>query len=197
MSEKPGSPGNHAQARNRRTVLICVAVLAGMLGLSFAAVPLYDMFCRVTGYGGTTQVAAAAPQTQSEQTVQVRFDANVNRKLGWEFRPEVTQVTVRLGEVKTIYYIARNLTARDSVGTSTFNVTPGQAGQYFSKIQCFCFTEQPLKAGEQVRMPVQFYVDPALLEDEDTRGVKTITLSYTFFEQDNPRDLTLSSADGK
>ena len=182
---------------NSRVVFMCLGIFGFMLAMSFAAVPLYDLFCRVTGYGGTTQVSEVAPDTIKEHTVKVRFDANVNPALGWSFRPEVNEVTVRLGEVKTINYIAQNMTARTTVGTSTFNVTPGQTGQFFSKMQCFCFTEQKLEPGQRVEMPVVFYVDPAMLEDEDARDVNTIILSYTYFEVKNPQGLTLSSASGQ
>jgi len=182
---------------NRKVVVLCVSIFSVMLGLAFASVPLYDLFCRVTGYGGTTQVSDVAPKEISDQTILVKFDANVNGALGWSFKPEVTEVRVRIGEVATVNYIAQNRTARTTFGSSTFNVTPGNVGQYFSKIQCFCFTEQKLEAGEMVKMPVQFYVDPAILADEDANEVHSITLSYTFFKVDHPESLTVSSLNGQ
>lgn len=192
----PETKTNDMDARNRRTVVMCLSIFSVMLGLSFAAVPLYDLFCRVTGFGGTPMIVEIAPENSSERTIRVRFDANVNGGLGWSFKPEVNEVRVRLGEVMVINYIAQNLTARTTTGTSTFNVTPTQTGQFFSKIQCFCFQEQTLEPGESVKMPVQFFVDPRLAEHADAQGVGTITLSYTFFEVRNPQGLTLSSANG-
>ena len=153
-----------------------------MLGLAFASVPLYRVFCQVTGFGGTTQRAAEAPGAVAG-SIRVRFDANVDPKLPWRFEPEQTTVTIQPGARTTIYYRATNLTARPTTGQASFNVSPTQAGPYFSKIECFCFTEQTLKGGESVRMPVVFYVDPKIRQDDDeaTRAVDEITLSYTFY----------------
>ncbi|HZH25548.1 MAG TPA: cytochrome c oxidase assembly protein [Azospirillaceae bacterium] len=167
--------------RNLRVMAGLVLVVAGMTGLSFAAVPLYDLFCKVTGFGGTTQVAQAAPGQVSERTVKVRFNADVNGGLNWSFRPAVREVEVRLGEPATVEYIAKNLSRQAVTGTATYNVTPEKTGVYFSKVQCFCFTEQRLEPGEEVRMPVMFFVDPELADDVRTQDVTTITLSYTFF----------------
>jgi len=168
--------------RNLRTGLTLSLVVVGMVGLSFAAVPLYRIFCQVTGYGGTTQVAEAAPEKAGERNFTVRFDANVDPRLSWAFAPLQRAVEVRVGEQVLIFYQARNLTDKTLFGTATFNVTPLKAGQYFNKIQCFCFTEQRLEPGEAVDMAVSFYVDPAVSEDIDLDEVETITLSYTFFE---------------
>ncbi len=168
--------------RNLRTGLALSLVVVGMVGLSFAAVPLYRIFCQVTGYGGTTQVAEAAPEKASERIFTVRFDANVDPRLAWAFEPLQRAVEVRAGEQALVFYQARNLSDKTLVGTATFNVTPLKAGEYFNKVQCFCFSEQRLEPGETVDMAVSFYVDPSVSEDIDLDEVKTITLSYTFFE---------------
>lgn len=167
--------------RNARTALFGVGVIAVMVGLTAASVPLYDWFCRVTGYGGTTQRAAGAPVEVTDRTITVRFNADVDPALGWRFAPVERTVEVKIGENRLAFYGAANLTERPLVGTATFNVTPYDAGPYFSKIACFCFEEQALMPGEAVEMPVSFYVDPAILEDPDTADLETITLSYTFF----------------
>jgi cytochrome c oxidase assembly protein subunit 11 len=156
-----------------------------MLALAFAAVPLYRVFCQVTGFGGTTMKADAAPGAVAGQ-IGVRFDANISPTLPWKFEPEQTTVRIHPGARTNIYYQATNYTARRTTGTATFNVTPEAAGKYFSKIECFCFTEQTLKPGEDVRMPVVFFVDPKLREDPATRHIDEITLSYTFYPVENP-----------
>ncbi|MCX5497443.1 cytochrome c oxidase assembly protein [Kaistia dalseonensis] len=163
------------------TAAACAVFGAAMLGAAFAAVPLYQMFCQVTGYGGTTRRAEAPPAQAIDRTVVVRFDANVANGIGWAFRPEERQVTIRLGEIRKVNFVAENRTNRVATGQATFNVTPGSAGQFFNKIACFCFTEQTLKPGERVEMPVTFFVDPAMANDPDNRFTDTITLSYTFF----------------
>jgi cytochrome c oxidase assembly protein subunit 11 len=163
------------------TALALAGVIAGMVGLTAAAVPLYRLFCQVTGYGGTTQRGDAAPGEALEQTITVRFNADVANDLPWSFRPEQRQLAVRIGEQSLAYFRARNRGDRPIAGQATFNVTPFKAGPYFSKIACFCFNEQILQPGEEVDMPVSFYVDPAILSDPDTQDVRTITLSYTFF----------------
>jgi cytochrome c oxidase assembly protein subunit 11 len=167
--------------KNLRVAGLLGGMVIGMVGLSFAAVPLYDLFCRVTGYGGTTRTAEAASERTSDLMVTVRFDANVAAGVPWSFRPEVREVRVRAGESATINYIAENLADRTTRGTATYNVSPNGAGPYFYKVQCFCFTEQALEPGERVEMPVQFYVDPDMELDTEVRNVRTITLSYTFF----------------
>jgi cytochrome c oxidase assembly protein subunit 11 len=163
------------------TVALLASIVVGMLGLTAAAVPLYRLFCQVTGYGGTTQRAAAAPDGEVEQTVTVRFNADVDPDLPWSFAPEQRQIEVRVGEQNLAFYRARNRSDHAVVGQAVYNVTPFKAGPYFSKIACFCFEEQVLRPGEEVDMPVSFYVDPAILSDPNTRDVHTITLSYTFF----------------
>jgi cytochrome c oxidase assembly protein subunit 11 len=170
------------KARNKRVLLSCVAIVGGMIGLSYASVPLYALFCQVTGYGGTTQVATDAPRDVSEKTIKIRFNADVNSRLPWQFKPEQREITVKLGEDNLAYYMAENLSVKPITGQALYNVTPLKAGQYFSKIACFCFDEQTLEPGQRVDMPVSFYVDPAIAEDPNTRDVKTITLSYTFYK---------------
>lgn len=169
------------QKANTRTALAVTTVVVGMVGLAFASVPLYRLFCQVTGYGGTPSVAAVAPGAVSDRIVTVRFDANVQPGIPWRFRPLQREVKVRPGESMLVYYEAENLSNVPVVGQATFNVTPHKAGQHFVKIDCFCFTEQTLKPGEVVPMPVSFYVDPSILADRNAADVDTITLSYTFF----------------
>lgn len=169
------------QQRNRRFLFSLFGFVGLMVGLAYASVPLYDLFCRVTGFGGTTQEADAAPGAVEGRMITVRFNADINNGLPWKFQPEQREVTVPIGEETLIAYEAKNLAARTTTGTALFNVTPLKAGKYFSKIACFCFDEQSLAPGQEVSMPVTFFVDPAILEDRLTQDVNTITLSYTFF----------------
>jgi cytochrome c oxidase assembly protein subunit 11 len=171
--------------RNGRTALLAALLVAAMVGLAFASVPLYRIFCQVTGLGGTTQVAAdgRAPGPVG-QMISVRFDANTAPALPWRFEPVDTHRRIAIGARNIALYTARNLSDRPVTGTATFNVTPSQAGQYFTKIQCFCFTQQTLRPGEEVRMPVVFFVDPRILDDRDARDITEITLSYTFYPVD-------------
>ncbi len=164
-----------------RIAFACTGFVFLMVGMSFAAVPLYDLFCRVTGFGGTTQRAEAQSDEVLDRTIVVRFDANVAGDLPWRFAPEETHIELPIGEMAQMAYIAESTASSPSVGTSTFNVSPPQVGAYFMKMECFCFTEQPLEAGEAVEMPVVFYVDPAIVDDPDGRATREITLSYTFF----------------
>jgi cytochrome c oxidase assembly protein subunit 11 len=166
---------------DRVVAVACAAFVAAMVGAAYAAVPLYQLFCQVTGYGGTTQRAEEAPGRVIDRVVTVRFDANVTGGLPWRFAPEQRSVSLKVGEVAEVKFVAENLSGRQTVATSTFNVTPGGVGSYFAKIQCFCFTEQTLKPGERLEMPVVFYVDPAMDEDVEAKSVRDITLSYTFF----------------
>lgn len=183
------------EQRNRRLALACSAVVAGMVGLTFASAPLYDLFCRVTGFAGTPMRADAAPGAPAGQaTVAVRFNADIAPGLPWRFQPVQREVRVPPGEETLVFYRATNTSDRPVVGQASFNVTPEKAGQYFSKIACFCFEEQTLAPGQSVDMPVSFYVDPALLTDPKTRDVTTITLSYTFFRK--PEDATRVSDRG-
>jgi cytochrome c oxidase assembly protein subunit 11 len=167
--------------RNGTTVALLAAVVCGMVGLSFASVPLYRLFCQATGFGGTTQRAAAAPEQIGGALVTVRFDAQTAPDLGWEFRPLESAVRLHPGEQREVFFRATNRTAETVTGTATFNVTPTKTGIYFDKLQCFCFNEQQLKPGESRDMGVVFFVDPDLLTDPNTSDVRTITLSYTMF----------------
>jgi cytochrome c oxidase assembly protein subunit 11 len=159
----------------------CGGFVALMVGVSFAAVPLYSWFCRTTGFGGTTQVAKTAPDQSSGRVVTVRFDSNVAPGLPWSFEPERRTIDVRLGEVVTVYYAVRNESARVTTGQAGYNVTPPTVGAYFEKINCFCFTQQTLQPGEKRDMAVVFYVDAKLAKDGEQNAVNNITLSYTFF----------------
>jgi len=178
----------HHTRANRKVALIAAAVALAMLGLGFAAVPLYRMFCQATGFAGTTQRATdaqAAGVKATARPITVRFDANVAPGLPWTFRPlQVTQ-DGRIGERKIAFFMARNNANRPIVGRAVFNVTPEQTGAYFHKIQCFCFNEQRLEPGQEVRMPVIYYLDPAMLDDANARNTPEITLSYTFLEAAN------------
>ena len=168
-------------SRNRKTMLAVAGIVCGMAGLAYASVPLYDLFCRVTGYGGTTQVAAEGAERVLDRKMAIRFDATTSPKLPWTFEPEQREVTLRVGESGIAYYRATNNSDKTITGTATFNVTPQKAGLYFTKIDCFCFTEQTLKPGETVDMPVVYYVDPEIDENPNLDEVRTLTLSYTFF----------------
>ncbi|HEX6440943.1 MAG TPA: cytochrome c oxidase assembly protein [Stellaceae bacterium] len=183
--------------RNATTVMLLGAVVLGMIGLSFASVPLYRLFCQATGFGGTTQRAAAAPAETSKAVVTVRFDAEIAPDLGWEFRPLQNEVQVHPGEQREVFFRAVNRGSEASTGSATFNVTPTKSGIYFDKLQCFCFTEQRLGPGESKDMGVVFFVDPDLLKDPGTREVRTITLSYTMYRargQDKPSAAAAPSA---
>lgn len=172
--------------RNRRTAATVAGVVFAMIGLAFASVPLYDLFCRVTGFGGTTQVATEAPAAILDRVVTIRFDSGVSRDMPWQFSPQERQVAVNLGERKLISYRATNPTKTPVTGTAIYNVTPTKAGKYFHKIQCFCFAEQVLNPGETMSMPVVFFVDPKMNDDPDMADVESITLSYTFFKAASP-----------
>lgn len=162
-------------------MLAVAGIVFGMVGLAYASVPLYELFCRVTGYGGTTQVAEEGAEKILDREMAVRFDSTTSPNLPWTFEPEQREVKLRIGEQAIAYYRATNNSDRTITGTATFNVTPLKAGLYFNKIDCFCFTEQTLKPGETVDMPVVYYVDPELDEDPNLDEVRTLTLSYTFF----------------
>lgn len=174
-------PENEKNRRNRRVAIACVAFFSAMVGLAYASVPLYRLFCQVTGYGGTTQRAEMAPQIVLDQTINVRFDANTGPGMGWDFAPVQRAVTLKIGESNQVSYKATNILDRPVTGTATFNVTPQSAGAYFNKIQCFCFTETTLQPGESMDMPVVFFIDPAIVDVPELKDISTITLSYTFF----------------
>ena len=184
---------NSLEQKNLRTGVYAFMGALAMLGLGYAAVPLYDLFCRVTGFGGTTQVASETEAANAErlgliaggQTMSIRFDASTARDVPWTFRPAQSTDTVQIGQRDMAIYVAKNNSSVPITGTATFNVEPEQAGIYFNKIQCFCFTEQTLQPGEEVNMPVLYFVDPAMLEDENMKGVEQITLSYTFHKSLN------------
>ncbi|MFK7841373.1 MAG: cytochrome c oxidase assembly protein [Sphingorhabdus sp.] len=184
--------------KNRRSGWMAASMGLGMLALGFAAVPLYEVFCRVTGYGGTTQrvgVAQAATVKTASEVLSIRFDSNVNSALPWSFKPEQAVDRVSVGARDMAIFIATNNSDQPVVGTATFNVTPLLAGQYFNKVQCFCFTEQVLKPGETMRMPVLYYVDPAIMDDPETKDIKEITLSYTFYRSNDQRALDAGAGD--
>ena len=184
----------------RRDIVVaagCGFFAAAMVGAAYAAVPLYDWFCRATGFGGTTQVAQAAPGTVLERTITVRFDGNVAPGLPWKFVPEQNEISVKVGEVATAYYKIVNRTARATLGQASYNVTPPTAGIHFQKINCFCFTEQRLAAGETREMAVVFYVDPEIVKDAEQNALNTITLSYTFFPLREPERPVAEVKQGK
>ena len=172
--------------KNARTGLRLALLALAMVALAFASVPLYRAFCQVTGFAGTTQRADKAPGAVAGE-IGVRFDANVDSKLPWRFEPVQEKVRVHPGEKNTIYYRATNLTARTTTGQAIFNVTPEETGPFFNKIACFCFTEQTLKPGQSVVMPVVFFVDPKIRDDEDTKAIDEITLSYTIYPVETER----------
>lgn len=175
---------NGADKRNRRLGLTLLGVAAGMVGLAFASVPLYQLFCQVTGFGGTTQVAEANPKGVIAREMKVRFDVNVERSLDWTVKAAAA-VTDQIGRVDTVNYIATNNSDKPITGQAIFNVVPEKAGVYFNKIECFCFTEQTLAPGETVEMPIVFFLDPDIDENHELKTIKEITLSYTFYASDN------------
>lgn len=170
-----------------RTAAYLAGIVAVMVGLSFAAVPLYDLFCRVTGFGGTTQVGAGSDEIL-DQTIVVRFDGSLAAKMPWKFRPMQREMTLRIGETGLAFYEAYNPTEVAIAGSASYNVMPDQAGGFFTKIACFCFVEQVLQPGERVQMPVSFYVDPSIVTDKEGQYIKEITLSYTFHQIDLPQE---------
>jgi cytochrome c oxidase assembly protein subunit 11 len=196
--QKSDTPSVTTEPRDKRALvgLVLAGVVAGMVGLSFAAVPLYRMFCQVTGFGGTPQVADAAPSTVLNRTIKIRFDTNVDKGLPWEFKSEQRAVDVRIGESALVFFKAQNPTNKPVSGTAGFNVAPEIAGRYFAKIECFCFQQQTLAAGQSIDMPVTFFVDPKIVEDESAKNIEEITLSYTFYRSDDPSDVATASEDG-
>lgn len=177
--------------RNGIIAAICAGTFVGMVGMAYASVPLYRLFCQVTGYGGTTQRVSAGGDRVVDKTVTVRFDSNTSG-VDWDFAPKQREVAVKLGEVRQVAYKAHNRSDRAVTGTATFNVTPQIAGAYFNKIDCFCFTEQTLAPGESADMPVVFFVDPDILDAPELRDISTLTLSYTFFPVDDPNSVAQS-----
>ncbi|MFK3962241.1 cytochrome c oxidase assembly protein [Ensifer adhaerens] len=182
MTKSPQTTSS--QRSNRVVVGTCLAFVGGMVGMAYAAVPLYDMFCRVTGYNGTTQRVEQASDVILDEKVKVTFDANTSGALPWEFKPVQRDIDIRIGETVQVMYKAKNLSSKPTTGQATFNVTPMQAGAYFNKVQCFCFTETTLQPGEEMEMPVVFFVDPDMVKAVETKDIKTLTLSYTFYPRE-------------
>jgi cytochrome c oxidase assembly protein subunit 11 len=178
----------------QKTVAQTVSLVVLMGGLAWASVPFYDWFCRVTGFGGTTGISTVASEDVLEQTINVRFDASLHSNMDWDFKPEVHEMELRIGETGLAFYEAHNPTDRPIAGQASYNVAPYQAGYFFNKIDCFCFEEQVLQPGETVMMPVSFYVDPKIVTDRDAKYVHTITLSYTFYEIDLPESFAALDA---
>jgi cytochrome c oxidase assembly protein subunit 11 len=173
--------------RNHRVGIWLAGLVVVMVGLAFASVPLYRLFCQVTGFGGTPMLAEKAPDVVTDRVISIRFDANTAPDLDWEFTPEQQSIQARVGEPFLAYYRATNRSGEPLVGTATYNVTPLKAGKYFKKIACFCFTKQPLAPGQSARLPLQFFIDPAIVDDPHMREVGSITLSYTFFHDRDDR----------
>jgi len=181
MTSEPDKTQDKNGKSNGRVAVICIAFVAGMVGMSYAAVPFYEMFCRVTGYGGTTQRVDQYSDRVLDQKVTIRFDANTSSGLPWKFEPVARDITIKIGETAQAHYTAQNISDKPTAGRATFNVTPELAGGYFNKVECFCFTDTTLQPGETLDMPVVFYVDPDIVNVPELKDVKTITLSYTFF----------------
>ena len=179
---------------NGTIVAVCLTFVVTMVGMAYAAVPLYDLFCKVTGYGGTTQRVEQASSVILDKTVKVRFDANTGPNLPWTFQPVQREIELKIGETVQVLYKARNVSNMETTGQATFNVTPQAAGAYFNKVECFCFTETTLKPGEEMEMPVVFFVDPAIVDPVETKDIHTITLSYTFFPHEKTKPVA-SAAD--
>ncbi|PUB16302.1 cytochrome c oxidase assembly protein [Yoonia sediminilitoris] len=172
----------------KRTVVQTCAVVVTMGALAWASVPFYDWFCRVTGFGGATNVAEAGSDVILDQTIKIRFDASLERDMPWTFKPEVREMEIRIGETGLAFYEAHNPLDVPIAGQASYNVTPYEAGGFFDKIECFCFTEQVLQPGQTMLMPVSFFVDPAIVDDREGQYVHTITLSYTFYQIDVPEE---------
>ncbi|MBE1292746.1 MAG: cytochrome c oxidase assembly protein [Shimia sp.] len=180
-----------------KTLVQTVGVVVTMGALAWASVPFYDWFCRVTGFGGVTDVADAGSDVILDKTIKVRFDASIDREMPWEFKPMQREMEVRIGETGLAFYEAYNPTDRPIAGTASYNVAPYDAGGFFTKIDCFCFEQQVLQPGERVTMPVSFYVDPEIVDDRDAKYIKVITLGYTFYETDLPEELASLTTAGE
>ncbi len=187
MQRTPSTPDTN---KNRRVAMISAAVVFGMVGLAYASVPLYRLFCQVTGFGGTTQRAEAAPEKTVDRRMTILFDANTAGSLPWTFEPVQRSLDVKVGEENFAYYRATNNSDHAITGSAVFNVTPDTTGAYFNKIECFCFTQQTLKPGQTVEMPVSFFIDPAIVDDRGLDKINTITLSYTFYPSDEPSNVS-------
>lgn len=184
------------QKRNRNVAIACTVFFSSMIGVAYAAVPLYEMFCQITGYGGTTQRVEQYSQTVLDQEITVRFDANVSGGLPWQFEPVQRSTRLKIGETTQVSYRATNVANRPAMGRASFNVSPHLAGAYFMKVECFCFTDTELQPGESMDMPVVFYVDPEIVNVPELKDVKTITLSYTFFPTAEPSSVAAKSGGG-
>ena len=187
---------NRTKRRHSLVALSLAALVAGMVGLAFASVPLYRMFCQVTGYGGIPQRAEKAPGEVLDRTIRVRFDGNVDHGLPWTFAPVQQTMDVKIGETALAFFKATNQTSAPVSGTAIFNVAPELASRYFTKIECFCFKQQTLAGGQSVEMPVTFFVDPKIVDDEDTKNMSEITLSYTFYRADKDAAKAASTSGG-
>ncbi len=181
MTAPQASKQSDRNRANTRIAIACFGLFGGMVGMAYAAVPLYDLFCRVTGYGGTTQRVDQYSQVVLDRDITIRFDANVTGGLAWNFRPVQRSTTIKIGETTQVAYEATNVFSKPAMGRASFNVTPELAGAYFMKVECFCFTDTELQPGESMEMPVVFYVDPEIVNLPELHNIKTITLSYTFF----------------
>lgn len=191
----PKMPERSATRRDFGVAAACVVFVGAMVGMSFAAVPLYQMFCKVTGYGGTTQRVEQMSDVVLDKTINVTFDANVSSGLNWDFKPVDKKVTPKIGETVEIRYVATNNSSTPVTGEAVFNVSPGEAGAYFNKVQCFCFTKTTLQPGETLEMPVVFFVDPAIVDAEETKDIGTITLSYTFYPREDDKPVAALNVD--
>lgn len=197
MTNRPTeSPANTPLRRDVLVAACCGALVAGMVGAAYASVPFYNWFCRATGFGGTTQVASQAPDHVLGRELTIRFDSNVGPGLPWKFQPERNEIKVRIGEVATVHYKVINEAAREVIGQASYNVSPPQVGAYFTKINCFCFTEQRMKPGETREMAVVFYVDPDIAKDRDQDDLNSITLSYTFYRLPDRAQPVAEAPDG-
>jgi cytochrome c oxidase assembly protein subunit 11 len=190
------SKDTHGKTCRRIVALSLAALVAGMIGMSFASVPLYRLFCQVTGYGGVPQRADKAPGEVLDRTIKIRFDGNVDGSLPWTFAPVQQTMDVKIGETALAFFKASNNSSTPVTGRAIFNVSPELAGRYFTKIECFCFKQQTLEAGQAVEMPVTFFVDPKIVDDDDTKNITEITLSYTFYHSNEPPSPAASVFEG-
>jgi cytochrome c oxidase assembly protein subunit 11 len=197
MTDQKTDKNVKKQTSNSVIAFACLSFFVCMIGVAYASVPLYRLFCQVTGYGGTTQRVEQYSEKILDQTIKVRFDANTASGLPWEFKPVQREVELKIGETTIVKYEAVNKSDKTTYGRATFNVTPGRAGAYFNKVECFCFTDTTLASGEDMEMPVLFFVDPDFVNDPDLKDVKTITLSYTFFPIDEPKPLAAAKVGDK
>jgi cytochrome c oxidase assembly protein subunit 11 len=195
MNHTPKTTDRRTTRRDFGVATACVVFVGAMVGMSFAAVPLYRMFCQVTGYGGTTQRVEQMSNVVLDKSINVTFDANVSDGLNWEFKPVDKKVTPKIGETVEVRYVATNNSSKPVTGEAIFNVSPGEAGAYFNKVQCFCFTKTTLQPGETLEMPVVFFVDPAIVDAEETKDIGTITLSYTFYPREDDKPVAALDVD--